>query len=354
MTYGTFKYPEPTDPAGSVTDGWTESRTRWQNMIELGRRHPQSPLAQVAAQLATAPHPPSAESPTGPVIIDTDIGGDADDAIAVAVAALRLPTLALLVTSDECACLRARFARRFLDQLGRSDVPVVSGTDLGNTRYLCVEDLVPDDVAAPTADLASTVEAICATTNGPVRWVGMGPMSNLARVLTTHPHLAERLLVTQMGGALRYRDPTRAEHNIRLDPTAAIQVIQNPNLPLWLVTSDITFTPQLEVTAASPVYAALTTPTAPAWARTLRAHLDRWFADFHPGTIQHDALTLTAALHLPFVDFDTTAVAIDEHGRMREEPTGIPMMLSTSARYPAFMDWLHRQLTPQSTPVETT
>jgi inosine-uridine nucleoside N-ribohydrolase len=46
-----------------------------------------------------------------------------------------------------------------------------------------------------------------------VTWVGCGPMSNLAAVLTIAPYLSEQIAVTQMGGWLspeRYRDPRRA------------------------------------------------------------------------------------------------------------------------------------------------
>jgi pyrimidine-specific ribonucleoside hydrolase len=351
VTQGTPEHLVPPDAADPADRDWAQLRQQWQGTVELGQRHPQTPLAAVANQLAAAPPPP--ESPIGPVIVDTDIGGDADDAIALAVAALRLPQLALVVTSDERGRQRARFARWFLDQLGRPEVPVVAGVDLGNTRYLCVQELIPHDVTVAAGDVVSAVETVCAATDAPVRWVGMGPMSNLAALLAARPQLANQLLVTQMGGALRYREPARAEHNVRLDPSAAIRVAQTPGLPLWLVTSDVTFTPHLEITAASPLYATLVAPHAPAWAHTLRAHLDRWFAGFHPGTIQHDALTLSAALHLPFVDFDTTTVAFDEIGRMREDPAGTAVALSYSARYPAFMTWLQRQLAPWSARVPT-
>lgn len=50
---------------------------------------------------------------------------------------------------------------------------------------------------------------------------GMGPMSNLARVLTDLPNARDRLVITQMGGALNYRDPERAEHNVRMDVVVA-------------------------------------------------------------------------------------------------------------------------------------
>ncbi len=140
-------------------------------------------------------------------------------------------------------------------------------------------------------------------------------------------------------GALNYRDPSRPEHNIRLDPAAARTVLRLAKEPR-LVTSDVTFTSKIEITRASELYGRLAAPGAPAWARLLVEHLDRWFASFHPGTIQHDALALSAALELPFVEFDLTAVALDELGRMTEATAGAPVFLSYAAEYEAFLHWL--------------
>jgi inosine-uridine nucleoside N-ribohydrolase len=146
-----------------------------------------------------------------------------------------------------------------------------------------------------------------------------------------------------MGGALNYRDPSRAEHNFRLDPAAARAMLAT--LPrLRLVTSDVTFTAEIEVNAASPIYRALAGPHAPAWAELLRLHLDRWFARFHPGSRQHDALTLSAAMQLPFVSFDLMPVVLADDARMSSGPGGSSHFVSTKARYGAFNDWLARGL----------
>jgi hypothetical protein len=69
-----------------------------------------------------------------PMIVDTDIGGDPDDTVALVVAARRVPELALVITSDEYGGERARFLRYLLDLVGRPDVKVVAGSDLGNSR----------------------------------------------------------------------------------------------------------------------------------------------------------------------------------------------------------------------------
>jgi inosine-uridine nucleoside N-ribohydrolase len=298
-----------------------------------------------AEALRAAGPPPIPGAPAHSfVVIDTDIGGDADDAIAVATAALWLPELALVITSDECGGQRARFARHLLDLLGRQDVPVVAGIDLGNRKYFCVEDLIPDRVPRQPTDLIEHLERTCATATLPVRWIGMGPLSNLAYLARKRPDLARRLEVTQMGGALRYRDPTRAGHNFRLDPDAAHHMLAAIHQP-QLITSDITFTEELAIHSGSPLYLALANPTAPPWAALLQAHLDRWFEQFHRSTIQHDALTLAAAMEVPFVGLTRARIALDEQARMRADPDGATVWLSSRAEYQPFINWLTQRLT---------
>lgn len=327
---------------GEHTDDVEELNAEWRALVEHGERYAEFGLSAHSERLREGgPFPAPANR--APLIIDIDIGGDPDDALAVAVAARRVPELALVVTSDERGGDRARFARHLLDQLGRPDVPVVAGAQPGETRHFCVDGLFPADAEVATSDVAAAVDRVLSGTEGPVRWVGMGPATNLAAVLRARPDAVERLRVTQMGGALQYRDPERAEHNFRLDPTAAAEVVATARR-LRLVISDVTFRPELEVTASSPVYEGLAVADAPAWARTLREHLDRWFAMFHPGTIQHDPLTLSVALGLPFVDLDLTRVTVASDGRMRADPEGVGVFLSRAADYEAFMRWFTAQL----------
>ncbi|WP_024802850.1 nucleoside hydrolase [Nocardia sp. BMG51109] len=280
-----------------------------------------------------------------PLIIDTDIGGDPDDALAIACAARGAPELALVLTTDENHGGRARFARHLLDLLDRQDIPVVAGADLGNNRYYVVDDLVPDDVPRQPTDVLDAVRTVCAATDGPVRWVGMGPLTNLAEILRRAPELARRLVVTQMGGAINYRDPRRAEHNFRLDPAAARHVVDTVPA-LQLVLSDITFTDETAVDADTAVYKSLAEPGSPAWAALLTAHLDRWFRRFHPRSMQHDPLALTAALQLPFVDFGRRRLTLAEDARMSADAGGSPLWVSGRADYPAFRTWLADLLTP--------
>ncbi|WP_280317626.1 nucleoside hydrolase [Nocardia wallacei] len=290
---------------------------------------------------AGGPPPPAVQGT--PLIIDTDIGGDPDDAIAVTCAARTLPELAAVLTTDEHHGQRARFARHLLDLNHRPDVSVTAGADLGNTRYHAADGLTPDHIPDQPTDIVHTVRAVCAGTDRPVRWVGMGPMSNLSHVLHTAPELAERLVITQMGGALAYRDPHRAEHNFRLDPAAARHVVATAH-DLLLVTSDITFTDETAIDYDSPTYRHLAARSAPDWARLLSTHLGQWFARMHPASMQHDPLALTAALQLPFVDFSRRRITLAPDARMTTTPDGHPTWITTRADYPAFRNWLEKQL----------
>jgi len=319
----------------------------WAALWGHAERYRSLGLGRVADELA-ASGPLTFGSGREPVILDTDIGGDPDDAVAVAVAARTVPGLALVITADEFhGDGRARFARRFLDALGRPEVPVVAGRDLGNTRYFCVEGLTASSAATSfSRDALTAVLDICDRTDGKVRWVGMGPMSTLAELLTADPALAGRLEITQMGGAVNYRKPEVAEHNIRLDPAAARRVMDLA-VPrsVSLVLSDVTFRPDTEmaVRASSPLYQGLAATRQP-WAQILVAHLDRWYSDFYEETLMHDPLTLSAALLLPFVDFTSERVRFAEDGRMRLDDTGQQVFLSTRVEYQAFARWLHRGL----------
>lgn len=271
-----------------------------------------------------------------PMIIDTDAGGDPDDAIALIVAAAE-PTLTLVVTSDEMGGERARFVRHLLDLLGRPEVPVIAGDDLGNTRLNCVDGLTPPEVPSQPTDVLAAVTEICSSTEDPVRWVGIGTATNLAMLLIACPELAKQLAVTQVGGALRYRDPERADHNFRTDPEAAAVLLATTRLPR-LQLSEITFTPEVEIAKGSPLHRML---SGPPWARLVAAHLDQWYERFHHATMQHDALALATALEIDFVDYYREHVVIDERGRTTVAANGgTDVWLSGPARLEPYMRWL--------------
>jgi inosine-uridine nucleoside N-ribohydrolase len=260
-----------------------------------------------------------------PMIIDTAIGGDPDDAIALAIAARHVPQLALVVTSGEQDGYHAGLARHLLDLLDRRDVPVVTGGH---------------HVPPRSHALGAVVSRVLDGTGGSVCWLGLGPMTHLAHVLRTHPQLARRLRLTQAGGTLTGNDPDR---NLCRDPAAARAVLVAA-ARTWLVTSEVAT--GLEITTGSQVYHQLAAPSAPTWARLLAAGIDRWIATRRRGTIQHGPLTLSAALGLGAVQFDSGCVEFEPHGRLQLGQDGPELFYSIAADHPAAWRWLTQALDP--------
>ncbi|GAA1996048.1 hypothetical protein GCM10009799_23220 [Nocardiopsis rhodophaea] len=330
-----------------------ELRERENSLIALGDMFPGTTLHKLGDKLRQSGGWPEILRGT-PMVIDTDIGGDPDDAIALAAAARAVPSLSLVLTNDETGPgigygARSRFARVFLDSLGRHDVKVVAGHSSGDTKYFCVEQLIPDSIPPQPSDVVAAVRHLLQASDGPIRWVGIGAFSNLANVLREIPEAGQRLQVTQMGGALNYRDPSRAEHNVRMDVPSAHEVFaaqkERRLRRLNLVTSDVTFTGKIEITRESPFYNFLRENQETYWTALLLQHLDLWFDRFYPGTIQHDPLTLSAALQMAFVDLDPTNIELDAAGRTTADENGAQVWMSISADYEPFNEWLSEVLT---------
>jgi inosine-uridine nucleoside N-ribohydrolase len=287
-----------------------------------------------------------------PVILDADIGGEPDDAMALVIAARELPELALVLTSDEMSGQRARFARLLLDAAGRPDVPVVAGRQLSATPCFFAAGLTPGSVAAQPDDVVAAVRAACVRAGGAARWIGLGPLSNLAALLSRDPGLARRLFITQLTGTVNRGDPALPPRNFRLDPGAARQVL-NAARYLRLVGFDAAGRPGCEITAATPVFRELAGAAGapvPPWAVLIASHCRQFFARYHPVVLPADPLALSAALRLPFTPFAWAVLTADAAGRICERRGGRAVLLSQDIDYPAFARWLQARLDPRPRP----
>ena len=286
---------------------------------------------------------------TLPVILDTEIGGEPDDAMALVIAARELPELALVITSDELGGQRARFARYLLDSAGRADVAVVAGHQLSATPPYFADGLVPDWVAPASTDVARAVAQVCARSGGVARWIGLGPLSNLAALLAADPGLGRRLFVTQLTGTWSGSGQALPPRNFRLDPVAARQVLAAaPHLRL--VSFALPAGRQVQLTAASPAVRRLA-GTVPAraghsWETLLAAHIGQFFTRYHPAVFPAAPLALAAALRLPFTSFGLARVTVSETGGMGTGPGG-NVLISQDVDYRALGEWLRARLRPQ-------
>ncbi|HOI53973.1 MAG TPA: nucleoside hydrolase [Phycisphaerae bacterium] len=175
--------------------------------------------------------------------LDTDIGNDIDDAVALAYL-LRQPRANLVGVSTVTGPVadRARIASAVAMAAGRDDVPIYAGCAdamSGPGQPTCPQaerlDAVPHrkDFAADPAAALAALGAAARRTPGRLTLLAVGPLTNLARFFQDDPDLP-RLLgrVVLMGGHF-YPDKPGAEWNILCDPVAAARVAEAPVARTW-------------------------------------------------------------------------------------------------------------------------
>jgi purine nucleosidase len=197
--------------------------------------------------------------PRVPVILDTDIGTDIDDAYALA-ALIHRPELELrgvtTVSGDTVA--RARLAAKLLMVAGDrwKSVPVYAGKP-GTTQYMKQVDWAAG-YAAPNLHEAGAVEFMgreIAARPGQVTLVAVGELTNVAALLESDPRIAQKIrAIALMGGAIHrgYAPGSRPEPewNIRSNAAAARTVFTS-GVPLLVApldsTADLKLTPEMRV-----------------------------------------------------------------------------------------------------------
>jgi purine nucleosidase len=190
-----------------------------------------------------------------PILLDTDIGDDIDDALALTVV-LNSPELELVgvTTVFRDAPRRAILARQLLDMGGRGDVPAVAG---------CSEPLFPSwdkfpggkslgrqfealDDSLQWTDTNRAVEFIIdkvrdfASRGERLTLVPIGALTNLALAFLWAPDIIPQCRVVLMGGkwGSKFAEPD-AEWNILCDPEAAALVFRS-GVDLTMVGLDVT------------------------------------------------------------------------------------------------------------------
>jgi len=160
-----------------------------------------------------------------PVILDTDIGTDIDDTWALGML-LNCPELDLkLVTTDTGETpYRAKIVAKFLQQVGRTDVPVGIGlfAPWGPERRIqeaWVEGYQLKDF--PGTIYQDGVQAIVETimdSPDPVTLLCIGPVPNIAEALRREPRIVQNARFVGMFGAIRRgyggKEQVQKEYNV--------------------------------------------------------------------------------------------------------------------------------------------
>ncbi len=266
-----------------------------------------------------------------PIVLDTDMGSDVDDALALALT-LASPELELLAVTTVTRDVRRRaaIARRLLDLAGRPEVPVYAGEAKalgpgpGFVWFGIEGEGILDPGADPRVEPRPAVDALAELLRARpgTEIVAVGPLTNVATLIRRAPDVVPAIgRLTVMGGHIRrvaigdVALPHGVDYNLCSDPDASIIVLR-AGIPTRLVTADVTLATWITTDDVARI-AAVGTPLHAALARAIRLWMPVMhglFAGFGappaPATAAylHDPLALACAFDESFCTFEDLAI----------------------------------------------
>ena len=309
------------------------------------------------------------------ILIDTDIGTDSDDAIALALAAAS-PELEIVgvVATGKQARHRARLAKKILSLAGQPQVPVFVGANVpvgeGELYWFGHEGqgVITDDEELEL-DPRSGIDAYRDLSNEipDLEVVAIGSMSTLARAITDHPDITDQISrITIMGGQIRttvYADTTIGpgiDYNLCIDPAASMTTLTS-GATITLIPCEVTLQTWLtfadtdRIALSGPMGQALQT-CVQAWAPIQQAiftgvgvgdNYDPNNADF-----LHDPLTVATTFASDicvYEDLWIEPTTVDGIFRTLERPAGTPgavlLQCATQVQTTRFHELLMGRLT---------
>jgi len=301
-----------------------------------------------------------------PILFDTDIGSDVDDAVALGLVLAcpeALEPVAVTTVSGDTA-LRARVAARLLGLGGRRDVPVHAGATRPRLRsqerfawFGHEPGMVPDggpDAPRPAEPAAEAIVRLSREVPG-LEIVAVGPLTNLAAALALDPELPGRVGgLTVMGGHVRrvaigdHVCEPGIDYNLCSDPEASCAVL-GAGFRTTLVTADVTLSTWIReadlaaLDAGSPLARTLADQVR-AWAPVQRKLFTAIGGRVDPDNVAflHDPLTVWARVDpTPLVFERLRIVTTIEDGTLRTlevDPAlgiGAPTDVATAVDAPA-------------------
>jgi len=179
------------------------------------------------------------------IIIDTDIGDDIDDALAISFA-LNCPELEVIgiTTVFKNPVKRAKIAKRILQLAGREDIPVYAGyahpllrqvsTDGVMNQY---EENMSELTYNTDRDAIDYIIDELMTSDGDKVLVPIGPLTNIAAAMIKRPEIKGKIRRIVMMGGHYYSQ--YVEYNIQCDPEAA-KVVLESGIPIQAIGTDVT------------------------------------------------------------------------------------------------------------------
>lgn len=275
-----------------------------------------------------------------PVILDTDIGTDIDDALALALA-LSSPEIELrgVTTVSADAYTRALIACRFLERTGHGAIPVAAGRprrEKPQTKEQYSYGLEGDFRKRPVPELA--VEFLYQRLKaepGRLTLVTIGDLTNAANLLAAHPEAKPWIRqIVLMGGAVRVgyngRPPASWEWNIHSDIQSAKAVFSS-GVPLVVAPLDATTTVKLEAPLRERIFG-----SGLPLGRELAALYKLWG---RPTPTLFDPVAVTLVFNRSFCGMEKLRLEVDGGGVTREAAGPANADVALTIRREEFLNW---------------
>ncbi|XP_062518451.1 uncharacterized protein LOC134193628 [Corticium candelabrum] len=166
-----------------------------------------------------------------PVIIDTDIGTDFDDSVALAFAIQSTDLdVRLVVSATGDTRARARVVTKYLTAYGRDDIPIGIGvpdnkTAAGSLYGWAADFNLSNYKGTVYSDGVDKMASIIKESNQTVLIIAIAPATNFPSLLQRFPEVANRIEVKAMSGSINHgyanSSHPAAEYNVQHCPTCS-------------------------------------------------------------------------------------------------------------------------------------
>jgi inosine-uridine nucleoside N-ribohydrolase len=250
------------------------------------------------------------------ILLDTDIGTDIDDAIALAYLLCHPDCELLGITTVTGEAEKRASLASVLCQAAGKTIPIYPGADRpmqGEQRQPIAQQAAalprwPHQINFPMNQavdfLANTIRA----DPGEVMLLTIGPLTNAGLLFSTYPDVAELLAgLVMMGGNFDERgsEQERIEWNVAGDPRAAEITYKAPVRLHRSLGLNVT---QKVMMSANDVRAKLTTPLM----QPVLDMAEIWFAGFYPFITFHDPLAAAAIFEPDLCTYQQGTVTVDK------------------------------------------
>lgn len=255
-------------------------------------------------------------------LIDTDIGDDIDDALAISLAFGLKAEIVGITTAYKNTQLRASMANKLLSLLGKQGIPVYAGygdsmaAENDKEERICqyTPDLDKQCYKSRNFDEGAYGEAaidfmieMAEKYGKDLTIIGLAPLMNIARAIKKAPESMKKAgRIVLMAGAFYEQF---VEWNILCDPEAA-KIVLDFDLPVYCVGTDVTL--QTEVSAEE--YQLMIHGGDDRLHQYLSVIVEKWVSCSGRNPILHDPLAVYTAVTGKCVEFEKRMIGVELEG----------------------------------------